>query len=360
MKNFIFAVVVALVLLIFCTSCGWEVEIVDPTEPSKSEAEKLTEEKEQEFILKEEEKPEISEKPKNDETEAEKEQETGTLENGAVFIGELAGENIYVLEDSKITKPHRLFDEDNKQYLVETERKLYKLLDSNGIEIIPHFVESYDLFVPGSMGNEGENHLYCVYEGNLYIYDADKDFELISISESGPIGESLNGFEVTLQYWEAFYPYMLGKGLNNSNGSVFLEPIYQRIEAPFADRFLAEYGIVSQAVECIATDIIDIEGNVLSNCFNAVDYYFLDDGSYIGVGRYYGGELICRDENGNEYEKGNWFIDKDGNKISENFSELSVDKSGYMESFKLGTSVRVTTSDGENKILPIDTYAIKP
>lgn len=37
MKNFIFAVVVALVLLIFCTSCGWKVEIVDPTKPVESE-----------------------------------------------------------------------------------------------------------------------------------------------------------------------------------------------------------------------------------------------------------------------------------------------------------------------------------
>lgn len=48
MKNFIFAVVVALVLLIFCTSCGWEVEIVDPTKPSESEAEIVVPEEEKE------------------------------------------------------------------------------------------------------------------------------------------------------------------------------------------------------------------------------------------------------------------------------------------------------------------------
>ena len=282
------------------------------------------------------------------------------LENGAVFIGDMAGRDIYALEVSKITKPHRLFNEDGKQYLAETERTLYKFFDSEGNEIISHPAESYEFFTHGSMGNEGENHLYCVYENKFYIYDAEKDFELISVSESGPTGEFLNGFEVTKQYWEAFYPYTLGKGLNNPDGSVFLEPIYQRIEAPFDDRILAMYGVVSQAVECFATDIIDLEGNVLSDCFNTVEYYFLDDGSYIGVGRYWGGELICRDKDGNEYEKGNWFIDKDGNKISENFSELSVDYSGYSESFELGTSVRVTTSGGENKILPIDTYAVKP
>lgn len=303
---------------------------------------------------------ESSESEKNSEIETKEETEIKQLEEDAVFIGEFAGENIYALEVSEITKHHRFFDEDGKQYLSETERKNYKLLDSNGNEIIPHFVESFDLFVPGSMGNEGENHLYCVYENNLYIYDAEKDFELISVSESGLTGELLNGFGLTVQYWEAFYPYTWGKGLNNPDGSVFLEPIYQRIEAPFEDRILAMYGVVYQAVETIATDIIDIEGNVLSNCFNAVDYYFLDDGSYIGVGRYYGKELICRDENGNEYEKGNWFIDKDGNKISENFAELYVDYSGYGESFKLGTTVKVTTTDGEEKVLPIETYSVKP
>ena len=340
----LFALVLALPLLCACGA------LEEPAENPQSEAEI----------------PESSESKPEDEpnlpeiSETEEEQKIEPLENGAVFIGELAGKNIYLLEDSEITKSHRLFDEDNKQYLAETERKFYKFFDFEGNEIIQHPAESYDLFVPGSMGNEGENYLYCVYENDLYVYDAEKDFELISVSECGPIGEFLNGFEVTVKYWEAFYPYAWGKGLNRPDGSVFLEPIYHKLKAPFSDRFLAIYGVVYQAVECVATDIIDLEGNVLSDCFNTVDFYFLDDGSYIGVGRYYGKDLICRDKDGNEYEKGNWFIDKDGNKISENFSELYVDYSGYGESFKLGTTVEVTTSEGETKTLPIEIYAVKP
>ena len=55
-----------------------------------------------------------------------------------------------------------------------------------------------------------------------------------------------------------------------------------------------------------------------------------------------------------------WFIDEKGNKISEKFSELYVDYSGYGESLKLGTTVEVTTSEGETKTLPIETYAVKP
>ncbi|MBR6658355.1 MAG: hypothetical protein IKL18_09355 [Oscillospiraceae bacterium] len=52
----------ALVFIMLFSGCSkWNVEIVDPTEPSKSEAEKLTEEKEPEFVSKEEEKePRIS------------------------------------------------------------------------------------------------------------------------------------------------------------------------------------------------------------------------------------------------------------------------------------------------------------
>lgn len=348
--------VLILALLMLC-ACGTQeepigeqqsgIEIVQKPEASDSET---TDEQKTPDV------PEVTETAEPEITELEK----NPLDSGAVFVGKLAGKDIYALEVSKTTKPHRLFDEDQKQYLANAEKTFYKLLDSEGKEIVPHLIESYDLFVPGSMGNDGENHLYCLYEGDFYIYDAENDFELIRVNKSGPTGEFLNGFEVTLQYWDVLYPYSVGKGLNRPDGSVFLEPIYQRIEAPFPDRFLAEYGVVSQAVECFATDIIDLKGNVLSDCFNTVEYYFLDDGSYIGIGRYYGTELICRDESGNEYEKGNWFIDKDGNKISENFAELSVEYSGYMESFKLGTKVNVTTAEGENKTLPIETYTIKP
>ena len=338
--------VLILALLLLC-SCSVQEEPV--IEEPQSEAEISASEK-PEVI------PDIPEEPVIEENGNEED----VLPNGAILIGNFGEKRIYALEVSKITKQHRFYNEDGKQYLAEAERKLYKIFDSDGNEIIPHPVESFDLFVPGSMGNEGENHLYCVYENNLYIYDEEKDFELIEINEKGFTGEILNGFEETFCYWEAFYPYVRGKGLSRPDGSVFLEPIYQRIEAPFTDRFLAKYGVVSQAVECIATDIIDLEGNVLSDCFNTVNYYFLDDGSYIGVGRYYGGELTCRDENGNEYEKGNWFIDKDGNKISENFAELYVAYSGHGESFKLGTTINVTTAEGKEMVLPIETYAIKP
>ena len=350
----LFALVFALLML---CACGMQEKTIEEPQseaeivqkPAASDSETADEQKTSDA-------PEVTETVEPEITE----QEKNPLENGAVFVGKLAGKDIYAIEVSKITKPHRLFDEDRKQYLADAERTLYKLFDSEGKEIVPHLTESYDLFVPGSMGNDGENHLYCLYEGNFYIYDAENNFELIRVNKSGPTGEFLNGFEVTLQYWEVFYPYETGRGLNRPDGSVFLEPIYQKIEAPFSDRFLAEYGVVSQAVECFATDIIDLNGNVLSDCFNTVEYYFLDDGSYIGIGRYYGTELICRDKNGNEYEKGNWFIDKDGNKISENFAELFVEYSGYMEDFKLGTNVNVTTAEGENKTLPIETYALKP
>ena len=66
-----------------------------------------------------------------------------------------------------------------------------------------------------------------------YIYDAEKDFELISVSESGLTGELFNGFGLTVQYWEAFYPYTWGKGLNKPDGRIFLEPIYLRLKSLF-------------------------------------------------------------------------------------------------------------------------------
>ena len=59
MKKIICLVLIVTMMLTACSK--WNVEIVEPTEPSKSEAEKLTEEKEPEFVSKEEEKePRIS------------------------------------------------------------------------------------------------------------------------------------------------------------------------------------------------------------------------------------------------------------------------------------------------------------
>ncbi len=309
--------------------------------------------------------PDGEEEPESEISGEEFFEEEKDLPEGAFSIGFLGEEELFVAEESKEMRNHRFFDEDGRQYLEEIEITCYNIFDSNGNAAVLHPVDDYGFVQSGDRGYEGENLLYCAYKGDCYRYSQkDGEYILREHIKAGPVGETLNGFEKTVYYWGVEYPDLMGFGLSYPDGSILAEPIYQKVEAPFDDRFILMYGFVPQAVETMACEIIDLEGNVICGEYNHIYFYTLDDGSYIGIGEcagdILGGEVICRDENGNIYEKGAWFIDKDGNKISEKFEYISVDRSGYGESFRLGSSVRVTTTEGEEKTLPIETYAVKP
>ena len=68
---------------------------------------------------------------------------------------------------------------------------------------------------------------------------------------------------------------------------------------------------------------------------------------------------VCYDENGNPYEAGYWFVDDRGNKLSERFEHIEVErfmpeKGGLWQVEK----VIVTDENGKEKEIPYESYKI--
>ncbi|MBQ4117679.1 MAG: hypothetical protein IJD08_01720 [Oscillospiraceae bacterium] len=301
-----------------------------------------------------------AEQPQKEPAETEEPQKENTLPKGARLLGKLGEEKIFALEAEKETRPQRFFDEDGRQYLEDAEITAYELFDSDGNKIIPHPVEDYDLSEPGEMGNEDEYLLICSYKGDSYVYKQEDGYTLVSHEKSGPTGKYLNGFEITVYFWGADR-VTRGMGLLNPDGSVFVEPIFYRIEAPFDDRIRLYYGVHPIDIDMMATEIIDLEGNVICDEYNAIYFYYIEDGSYIGIGYNSSfNEVKCRDENGELYEEGCWLVDKDGNKISTKYKTADVERPTFMGDILSPEEIFVIkTLDGETIEMPIKEIAIK-
>jgi len=115
--------------------------------------------------------------------------------------------------------------------------------------------------------------------------------------------------------------------------------------------------------------IADENGNIL--CDNKFEYIWFapfDENSYIGTA---GNGVDDRveylpvfDENGEPMPDGMWFIDKEGNIISERFEHIvlvfSKDKKvpwGVWEEMYCAKTAKVTFSDGTTEIIDISEYA---
>ena len=74
-----------------------------------------------------------------------------------------------------------------------------------------------------------------------------------------------------------------------------------------------------QGWECGSCKIIDLEKNIFCKKFNRVIYSELEDGYYVGIGIACGpnAETVVYDEKGEPMPQGFWFIDKDGNILSD-------------------------------------------
>ena len=106
--------------------------------------------------------------------------------------------------------------------------------------------------------------------------------------------------------------------------------------------------------------------NLINKEYNAFSYLELDDGSYVGYAGCEGefADYPCYDDNGKLCEEGYWFVDKDGNKLSEKF-EYIYENITYEEKDD-GTSERIyhhsfiVKKEGfEEEIIHEETYAVK-
>ena len=250
-------------------------------------------------------------------------------------------------------------DENGEPFFEEVPDERHYLINSEGI---PYFSVPLENYEPMTEADEPEKlFIYGTAKGNRYegwsqINGSEK---LIRMEETKPetyIDEF--GYEHTGYYYNWYGGYMK-HGLN-INGEVFIEPVYWGITVPFEDRIVLWYSAFMQGINCGYCRIIDLDKNVISDEYNRIDFFSFKDKSYVGVAYSAGedSEEPIFDKNGGPMPEGLWFIDKDGNRISENLFEvvpamnysLEEDKI-VIEGYKDGKEIKTE--------IPYDGYILK-
>ena len=270
-------------------------------------------------------------------------------------IGELGNKTFYALGFKDGTKPCLEYNEDGTLIgITETERTLYDIFDSDGNMLLSFPVDDfykYDL-----------KQLCVTLEGNCYIYDFSDSGEIEKewVFEKGKTGRTVFEFD------EIEYNYNasgLGTyiGLADSEGNVVLPEIYTYIIPVLDNRIIARThtGMVGYS----AYRLYDSECNLLCEKYNSIEYYPIDreDSSkgFVGVAICYYPEsqayAVCRDENGEIMPGGLWFIDENGNALSERF-DIKMTDIEFSAEDKLAF---VKDTEGKTTEIPIGDYILK-
>ncbi|MBQ7874526.1 MAG: hypothetical protein IJ306_05125 [Oscillospiraceae bacterium] len=237
--------------------------------------------------------------------------------------------------------------------ITNVENLEFYLVDENGKELLPEPYHTFFYYL-----NENGNDVIEGYKyGSRYVYERQSDgsFELIETDYGGDTGRIISGMNEIHYHWGGG---LIGYGLEYY-GENILEPIYDDIQCYFADRIIVREGMTINSPDEARTKIIDTEGNIISAEYNYIFYGFLDDGRYVGM-------AICTelpvsywpDENGNPPESGRWFVDKDGNKISERFMYNGV---SYLSgTYSADTEITLVDENGEEISVKLSDYALTP
>ena len=251
----------------------------------------------------------------------------------------LGGKYFYALGIEEGIMPALVFNEEYGFYdsIGETKRILYDIFSSEGEMLLSYPAESFQVF---------DEKLYVTLEGNLFGYEFSENGEIVNeiTSPKGKTGNIICGLEETIYNWDYWNDK---KGLENPEGKTVLENIYLDIEEISPDRILAYLGQSFTSEGEIRCIIFDLEGNIICEKYNSVLQYVLEDGSKIIIGSCSGENAYakCYDENGNVHEAGDWFIDKDGNKISEKYEYIDfISLNG--KTITAETEIKVTFFDG--------------
>ncbi|MBQ7874388.1 MAG: hypothetical protein IJ306_04405 [Oscillospiraceae bacterium] len=248
------------------------------------------------------------------------------------------------------TKPVIAYDEYFAPYLSEDENILNWLLDENGKPIADMAFEEFIMENHPETGEGG--WLRGVAEGYSYRFE-ERDGVFVQTQKSGR-EETENEFGYTLFGYCYFWYSGYGHGLKFGD-EVILEPVYKTLNMPFADRIIVYDGKYPAAgPECRVAKIIDPEGNVYSRIFNDVTFTVKEDGSYIGVAYSCGDECEVPPYYGMDYlPEGYWFIDKDGNIISERFVSLRYSFDDF------DASVKAKNENGEEIEINLRDYVLE-
>lgn len=270
-------------------------------------------------------------------------------------VGELGGKMFYALGFKDGTKRCIEWNDDGTVIgTTETERTLYEIFDSDGNMLLTFPVDDFSRSTPKKL---------CVtLEGNYYIYDFSDDGEITEecIHEKGKTGRTVFGFdEIEYNYNASGFGTFIG--LADSEGNTVLPEIYGYIIPVLDDRIIAFTH--SAMVGYTAYRLYDSECNLLCENYSYIDFYPIDREDYekgfVGVAKIdypeHQSPLICRDENGEILPGGLWFVDKNGNALSERFDIDMIDIE-FSAEHKLAI---VKDVNGETTEIPIGDYIIE-
>lgn len=256
----------------------------------------------------------------------------------------------------------RFFLEEGGKHFYDVSEKTverFYLLDSEGKPIIDIAFEEVELaFKYDKEGNRVPHYIRGLFGGNCSHYEFE-DGKVVLIEESKITEEKADfGYTIT-QYVYGIRDFMK-YGLK-SEEKVIVETVADRIEIPFADRFVIYHGPTWQSVVCGRCLLIDEEGNIITDKYNRIDFKTFEDGSYVGVAYTAGSwaEEPTFDENGEQMPGGIWFIDKNGNMLSESVFDTEV----LMGYYTLDDDcLTVYSYEGGNEIvteIPFEKYILK-
>ncbi|MGN0629004.1 MAG: M56 family metallopeptidase [Oscillospiraceae bacterium] len=231
----------------------------------------------------------------------------------------------------------------------EVPKNIYHIYNLDGTKLVDMWCNDY---------RYAYGMLYTVLDDSPYAFEIENG-RAVQIGEPSP-AEVGTSFGYTLMI-KAYYPaYHSFYGVKDSDGKVIVEPMYTVLRIPFADRIVASEGASAyQALDCGRAVVFDSDGNKVSTDeFNALYYHSFGDGTYIGVGVCLDtGDIQCLYSDGTTKPAGFWFVDKNGNAVSECFSSLSI-----MDSYALSVDskdVEVTaTNSGRDVVFPLSDYIL--
>lgn len=240
-------------------------------------------------------------------------------------IGELGGKMFYALGFKDGTKRCIEWNEDGVVIgTAETERTLYDIFDFEGNMLLSFPVDDFY--------KSHSKQLYVTLEGNYYIYDFSDSGEIEKewVHKKGKNGRTVFEFDEIEYNYNAsgFGTYI---GLADSEGNIVLPEIYSYIIPVLGDRIIASTR--SAMVGYLAYRLYDSECNLLCENYSYIDFHPIDRENYekgfVGVAKIdypeHQSPLICRDENGEILPGGLWFVDENGNALSERFDIDMID-----------------------------------
>ena len=247
-----------------------------------------------------------------------------------------------------------LYDENGVPYSEEVQAPNYYLLDENGVPVVDIAFEHFEIFENTNIDIRGNS------KGNAYDF-VKENGELHTLWEDGSLEADLgNGFTYTWYYYNSHsWQYGIKK-----DGKVLFDNLYSGICLLFGDTILLD-------MDCLdgrKTFIADENGKILCDKFEYLWFAPFDENSYIGTAGNGVSDnveyLQTYDENGEPMPNGMWFIDKEGNIVSERFEHIVLifnkDKKvpwAVREEMYCAKTAEVTFSDGTKKIIDIAEYA---